>query len=208
MINLGGYGVKVLNDGWTAVTRDRSLSRAVRTFGGRHREWRRDLHALAQRLGQAPLSLMFRAPSSPRRCWKSRRIMLGHRERLRARFLERRRRRACPIMSCWRLVLFAAIPRRDVKPLAKSLLERFGSFADVIAAPRERLMEVKGVGEAVIAINLKIVEAAALRLAKTQSARQARAAAPGPRCSIIARRRWRARPMKNSACCSSTARMC
>ena len=26
MINLGGFGVKILNDGWTAVTRDRSMS--------------------------------------------------------------------------------------------------------------------------------------------------------------------------------------
>lgn len=45
--------------------------------------------------------------------------------------------------------LFAALPRRDTKPLAKALLARFGSFAEVISAPRARLMEVKGVGEAV-----------------------------------------------------------
>ena len=57
-------------------------------------------------------------------------------------------------------------PRRDTKPLAKALLARFGSFAEVIAAPRARLMEVKGVGEGV-ANHLKIVEAAAQRLAKT-----------------------------------------
>ena len=48
------------------------------------------------------------------------------------------------------LVLFAAIPRRDVKPLAKALIARFGSFAEVIAAPRERLLEVDGVGETVV----------------------------------------------------------
>ncbi len=65
------------------------------------------------------------------------------------------------------LVLFAALPRRDVKPLAKALLARFGSFAEVIAAPAQRLREVKGVGDSVIA-QLKIVEAAALRLAKTR----------------------------------------
>ncbi len=65
------------------------------------------------------------------------------------------------------LVLFAAIPRRDVKPLAKTLIERFGSFADAIAAPRARLLEVDGIGEAVVA-QLKIVEAAALRLSKTR----------------------------------------
>lgn len=65
------------------------------------------------------------------------------------------------------LTLFAALPRRDTKPLAKALLARFGSFAEVIAAPRARLVEVKGVGESV-ANHLKIVEAAAQRLAKTK----------------------------------------
>ena len=44
------------------------------------------------------------------------------------------------------LVLFAPIPRRDVKPLAKELIRRFGGFADVIAAPPARLKEVDGVG--------------------------------------------------------------
>lgn len=63
------------------------------------------------------------------------------------------------------LVLFAAVPRRDVKPLAKDLIARFGSFAEVIAAPRERLLEVEGVSDGVAA-QLKIVEAAALRLSK------------------------------------------
>ena len=65
------------------------------------------------------------------------------------------------------LTLFAALPRRDTKPLAKALLARFGSFAEVIAAPRARLLEVQGVGESVVN-HLKIVEAAAQRLAKTK----------------------------------------
>jgi len=65
------------------------------------------------------------------------------------------------------LALFAAIPRRDTKPLAKALLKRFGSFAEVIAAPRERLLEISGVGESVVH-HFKIVEAAAQRLAKTK----------------------------------------
>ena len=63
------------------------------------------------------------------------------------------------------LVLFAALPRRDTKPLAKALIARFGSFAEVIAAKRERLKEIPGVGEAVVS-QLKIVEAAAQRLAR------------------------------------------
>ncbi len=61
------------------------------------------------------------------------------------------------------LLLFHAQPRRDVKPLAKKLLERFGSFGEVIAAPEERLREAKGSGEAGIT-ELKIVQAAASRL--------------------------------------------
>ena len=65
------------------------------------------------------------------------------------------------------LILFRAIPQRDLKPLAKELLAKFGSFAEVIAAPTERLKEVKGLGEAAIT-ELKIVQAAASRLARGQ----------------------------------------
>jgi len=90
----------------------------------------------------------------------------GHRERLRARFLKGGAE-AMPDYELLELTLFAAIPRRDTKPLAKALLKRFGSFAEVIAAPRERLLEIPGVGESV-ASQLKIVEAAAQRLAKTK----------------------------------------
>jgi DNA repair protein RadC len=90
----------------------------------------------------------------------------GHRERLRARFLKGGAD-AMPDYELLELTLFSAVPRRDTKPLAKALLARFGSFAEVIAAPRARLMEVKGVGETVVH-HLKIVEAAAHRLAKTR----------------------------------------
>jgi DNA repair protein RadC len=91
---------------------------------------------------------------------------VGHRTRLRERFLNGGAE-AIPDYEMLEMVLFAAIPRGDVKPLAKNLIRHFGSFADVIAAPRDRLLETKGVGEAVIA-QLKIVEAAALRLSKTR----------------------------------------
>jgi DNA repair protein RadC len=90
----------------------------------------------------------------------------GHRERLRERFAKGGAD-AMPDYELLELTLFAALPRRDTKPLAKTLLARFGSFAEVIAAPRARLLEVKGVGESV-ANHLKIVEAAAHRLAKTR----------------------------------------
>ncbi|MGL4528000.1 MAG: UPF0758 domain-containing protein, partial [Aestuariivirga sp.] len=65
------------------------------------------------------------------------------------------------------MVLFRVIRRGDTKPLAKALLAYFGSFAEVLSASPERLMEVRGVGEA-IAVELKIVHAAALRLLRGQ----------------------------------------
>jgi DNA repair protein RadC len=87
-----------------------------------------------------------------------------HRTRLRERFVKGGAE-AMPDYEMLELVLFAAVPRRDTKPLAKALIARFGSFAEVIAARRERLMEVGGVGEAVVN-QLKIVEAATQRLAR------------------------------------------
>ena len=90
----------------------------------------------------------------------------GHRERLRARFMEAGSE-ALADYEMLELVLFRAVPRRDVKPLAKGLLARFGSFAEVISAPPARLAEVDGLGEAAI-VELKIVQAAAHRLAKGQ----------------------------------------
>ena len=65
------------------------------------------------------------------------------------------------------LVLFRAIPRQDVKPLAHALLDRFGDFNRVITASPQRLADVHGVGEAVIT-ELKIVEAAAQRMARAR----------------------------------------
>src|ERR1700743_3292390 len=64
---------------------------------------------------------------------------VGHRERLRERFLEGGAA-AMPDYEVMGRVLFAAIPRRDVKPLAKAIIARFGSFAEAIAAPRARLL--------------------------------------------------------------------
>src|SRR5579871_4754192 len=90
----------------------------------------------------------------------------GHRQRLRERFLAAGPD-ALPDYEMLELLLFLSIPQRDTKPLAKKLIDTFGSFGDVIAAPAERLMEVDGVKEATIAA-LKIVEASALRLAKAR----------------------------------------
>jgi DNA repair protein RadC len=90
----------------------------------------------------------------------------GHRERLRVRF----RQAGAEAISDYELlelVLFRAIPQRDVKPLAKDLIARFGSFPEVIAAPPARLAEIKGIGDAAIT-ELKLVHAAASRLAHGQ----------------------------------------
>ncbi len=89
-----------------------------------------------------------------------------HRKRLRARFLDGGAR-AMPDYELLELVLFRAIPRQDVKPLARALLDRFGDFNRVISATPERLSQVRGVGEAVIT-ELKVVEAAAQRLARSR----------------------------------------
>ena len=93
-----------------------------------------------------------------------------HRERLRARFMQAGND-ALSDYEMLELVLFRAIPRRDVKPLAKDLLKTFGSFAEVISAPRARLSKVSGLGDGAI-IELKIVQAAASRLARGQVKRR------------------------------------
>jgi DNA repair protein RadC len=89
---------------------------------------------------------------------------LGHRERLRERFYG-----AGPdALSDYELLemaLFAAIPRRDTKPLAKALLKKFGSFAEVIHAPEARLREVDGIKDASVN-QLKLIAAAADRIAR------------------------------------------
>ena len=91
----------------------------------------------------------------------------GHRERLRGRFREAGAD-AVSDYELLELVLFRAIPQRDVKPLAKELIAKFGSFGEVVAAPRNRLKEVKGIGEAVVD-ELKIVHAAANRMTRSQA---------------------------------------
>jgi DNA repair protein RadC len=88
----------------------------------------------------------------------------GHRQRLRERLLKAGAE-ALPDYELLELVLFRAFAQKDVKPLAKALIAKFGSFAEVISAPAKRLEEVEGVGAAVVA-ELKIVEAAAKRLAR------------------------------------------
>lgn len=89
-----------------------------------------------------------------------------HRRRLRDRFLAGGAA-AMPDYELLELVLFRALPRCDVKPVARRLIEAFGDFGRVCAAPRDRLVKVRGVGDAVV-LELKIIEAASHRLARAR----------------------------------------
>ena len=132
MINLGRPHVKILSDGWTAVTRDRSLSAQFEHSIG------------VTETGYEAFTLspkgLHRPPYAGRRA--ARRMTkgdtaaadpphyLGHRERLRDRF-RKGGADALGEYELLELILFRAMPRRDVKPLAKALIARFGSFAEV-----------------------------------------------------------------------------
>ena len=90
----------------------------------------------------------------------------GHRQRLRERF------RATdgdgmPDYELLELLLALAIPRRDVKPLAKTLLDSFGSFAGVVSADPDRLAAVPGMGDT-SASALRVVRAASIRLLRQE----------------------------------------
>ncbi len=89
-----------------------------------------------------------------------------HRRRLRERFMAGGAQ-AVPDYELLELVLFRAIPRRDVKPLARQLMDKFGDFNQVLSAPPARLKEVSGIGDAVVQ-DLKIIEAAAHRMARAR----------------------------------------
>lgn len=89
-----------------------------------------------------------------------------HRARLRQRFTEGGAA-AMPDYELLELVLFRSIPRQDVKPLARRLIDTFGDFNRVVSAPPPRLAAVTGVGPAVVQ-DLKIIEAAAQRMARAR----------------------------------------
>ena len=93
-----------------------------------------------------------------------------HRKRLRERFMLGGAG-ALPDYELLELVLFRAIPRRDVKPLARALLDQFGDFNGVLSAPIARLQGVIGVGDAVVC-ELKVIEAAAQRLSRARILRK------------------------------------
>jgi DNA repair protein RadC len=120
--------------------------------------------------GPLPLFASDEAPVVPLTKGRLPSYIADHRKRLRERFMSGGAA-AMPDYELLELVLFRSIPRRDVKPLARALLDRFGDFNRVITAAPERLAEVSGVGEAVIA-DLKILEASAHRLARSKVMKQ------------------------------------
>jgi len=87
----------------------------------------------------------------------------GHRQRLKDRF-RKGGTDAVADYELLELLLYSAIPRRDVKPLAKQLIAHFGGFTEVLSASPDRLKEISGIGETVVTA-LKLVEAAAQKLA-------------------------------------------
>lgn len=80
---------------------------------------------------------------------KEKPIHTGHRQRLKERF----RKEGMAVfneINALELLLFYCIPKQDTNEIAHALLERFGSFANVLDAPEEDLLQIKGVGEHVV----------------------------------------------------------
>lgn len=86
----------------------------------------------------------------------------GHRERLRARFIGTGGAGVADY-ELLELALTFAIPRKDVKPLAKDLLRIFGSLGGVLTATPEQLAAVKGLGPASMAF-IQVIQQLAVRV--------------------------------------------
>ena len=112
-------------------------------------------------LAGSPAPMSATSPSAPSAIGAE-----GHRERMRTRILAGQGETMADY-ELLEMVLFIALPRVDTKTLSKTLIARFGSYAGVIAAPREELLEIKGIGESAVA-TLKIVQLAAQRLARAE----------------------------------------
>ncbi len=106
------------------------------------------------------------APAQPLPTGRLPSYIKDHRKRLRERFMAGGSA-AMPDYELLELVLFRSIPRQDVKPLARALMDTFGDFNRVLTAPEERLRQIKGVGDTVIT-DLKILEACAHRMARAR----------------------------------------
>lgn len=94
---------------------------------------------------------------------------VGHRDRLRER--ARSSLSALPDYELLELHLFRSIPQKDVKPLAKALIARFGSLSAVLAASPEALTAMKGVG-ASVALDLRLIHETAMRIGREKVAKR------------------------------------
>lgn len=94
----------------------------------------------------------------------------GHRDRLRQRFINGGAE-ALQDYEMLELIMFRAIPRRDVKPMAKDLIKKFGDLSGVLSADRDLLREIKGISENVVT-ELKIVESAAKKVGQSRIIRR------------------------------------
>jgi DNA repair protein RadC len=90
----------------------------------------------------------------------------GHRARMRERLLERGAASLADY-ELLEMLLFFAFKKGDTKPLAKTLINRFGSFARVLCAPKTELLETRGLGVHSVSA-LKLVQESALRLARAE----------------------------------------
>ena len=101
------------------------------------------------------------------------------------------------------LMLFRAIPQRDIKPLAKALLAKFGSFAEVIAAPAERLARGEGPGRCRHHRAQDRAGGGAPARARPGEAAAGALILVG-RARLLPHHAWRSTTRSSSACCSST----
>ncbi|MEL6239622.1 MAG: DNA repair protein RadC [Pseudomonadota bacterium] len=105
-----------------------------------------------------------RASQDPKPHW------LGHRDRLREKLVTRGAG-ALEDYELLETLLFAFVPRRDVKPIAKALLARFGSLSGILAADPQALVSVEGVGRTTAAY-LKATAEYHLRAAREEIAKR------------------------------------
>lgn len=112
-------------------------------------------HPVLEVLPNAPQEMVF-ATTGPH----------GHRQRMREKLLERGPE-ALADYELLEMLLFMAFKQGDTKPLAKALINRYGSYAAVIAAPTSELLRLRGVGPHA-ATAIKLVQAAALRAARAE----------------------------------------
>ena len=118
---------------------------------------------MTRKRGMAEVGGLFNpAPSTVTRAGATPSGVEGHRGRMRQKLLD-----AGPSAlldhELIEMILFTALPRRDTKPIARAMLDRFGNFAEALSAPNQELRQVEGLGDAGIAA-LRTVQAAALRL--------------------------------------------